>query len=502
MRLLLVDFNRDVFAHGVRHLSAFLREKGIEVSVAFLPGTDDPMFGDVSVNQLESLLWLAKKHDVIGLSLLSHHTLPRAKQTASFLKQNLNIPIFWGGVPIICEPRQFLKFSDYVCQGEGELFFLQLFNKLDKGDSFKEIKNLGYKDKNGAIKMNELAKFVDMSNYPPCSFDTANFYLIRDTAISFADDPSILKNDCTNRGYTLFTVRGCPFSCAYCCNNALKHNLRQCGLPIRKHPVESVIMELEQAKKTIGTIDNVKFDDDDFFVRTDHELEEFAIKYKSRVDMPFWINASMWSITRNKLDIIDKYKLGLHGIKLGLQSGSETTNKQLYGRNFKKKEFLEKLKMLHDMNISVIMDTISSNPFEDVGEKRKTALFLADCLDKIRAEDNYNKCNITVLNHKLMFYPGTDLFNKALASGLIREDHVEEVLCKSSSHTQKDDPYSTIDVDWLITKLFNHSQLPIPASMLLRILGNNIVYQLASTGFSKALLKAPIRAARLIKFGG
>lgn len=497
MKLLLVDFNRDVFAHGVRHLAAFLRNKGIGVSVAFLPGDKDSMFGEASQEQLGSLLRLAQQHEVVGLSLLSHHALPRAKQVSQFLKFNTNLPIIWGGVPIICDPQQFFNYSDYVCLGEGEYFFLQMFEHLAKGDSFLGIQNLGYKKPDESIQLNQLAPFCDLQAYPPCTFDFDNFYLIKDRAVSFREDPNILVKDSASRGYTLFTVRGCPFSCSYCCNNSLKNNLRSCGAPIRKHNVENVIRELECAKNQIKSLGEIKFDDDDFFIRSEAEISEFSEKYKERIDIPFWINASMWNINSTKLDIMEKYELNLRGIKIGLQSGSASTNKNIYGRNFNRNKFMEGLRTLHDRNISVIMDTISGNPFESVEERRKTALFLADCLDSIYMDGPNDNGKIIVLDHKLMFYPGTELYQKALDDNLITPDHVEEVLCKSSSHAHRDDPYATIGVDWLITKLFNNHNSRLPVSKILRMLSNKNVYRFADTSISKSLMKIPVRAVKL-----
>ena len=56
----------------------------------------------------------------IGISVLTTHYLNRAIQINDYMNEKLNIPVVWGGVPVICDPEYYLQHCDYVCTGEGE----------------------------------------------------------------------------------------------------------------------------------------------------------------------------------------------------------------------------------------------------------------------------------------------------------------------------------------------------------------------------------------------
>jgi len=51
--------------------------------------------------------------------------------------------------------------------------------------------------------------------------------------------------------------------------------------------VERVIQELELQLGRLGFIEFVGFGDDDFFVRPQEQIEEFAASYRARIGLPF-----------------------------------------------------------------------------------------------------------------------------------------------------------------------------------------------------------------------
>ena len=78
------------------------------------------------------------------------------------VKNKFNVPIFLGGVQTILQPEIIEEMSevDGVCVGEGELVFLNLVNKVESGNSFLDVKNFWFRNRDGRIIKNELESLV------------------------------------------------------------------------------------------------------------------------------------------------------------------------------------------------------------------------------------------------------------------------------------------------------------------------------------------------------
>ena len=71
----------------------------------------------------------------------------------------------------------------------------------------------------------------------------------------------------------MLASKGCPYSCAYCGNSALKQVLR--SSKVRHRTVENVILELEQAVRTSSLIEVINFQDDCFLSSPVEYLVDF-----------------------------------------------------------------------------------------------------------------------------------------------------------------------------------------------------------------------------------
>lgn len=63
------------------------------------------------------------------------------------------------------------------------------------------------------------------------------------------------------------------------------------------------------------------FADDDFFIRTLKDLEDFAEKYKCRIGLPFGVAVSPNTFSKEKMEIL--LDAGLKAIQTGVESGSQ-----------------------------------------------------------------------------------------------------------------------------------------------------------------------------------
>src|SRR4030042_1731490 len=190
--------------------------------------------------------------DIIGISVRTV-LFQIASQITKAIKQESGALVVWGGVHPTIRPCQCLESADIVCVGEGEGPIVDLATRFSKGEGIDDIKNLCFK-KNGAIIRNEIRPLVEnLDSMPFPDYSSEDKY--------FLENGKVVPH----RAHTnmIMTSRGCPFSCSFCCNSALRKIYDGKGRYVRRRSVDNVIDELIQAKKT-RNLKNVSFQDDVF----------------------------------------------------------------------------------------------------------------------------------------------------------------------------------------------------------------------------------------------
>ena len=112
----------DVSAFGVRSLSAFLKQKGINVRNIFLSGgvekyryRKDYLYR-YDKKLIDEVIDLCKGSDLVGISLMTNY-FERAIQITSEIKFATDLPVIWGGIHPTVMPEECIKYSDMVCIG-------------------------------------------------------------------------------------------------------------------------------------------------------------------------------------------------------------------------------------------------------------------------------------------------------------------------------------------------------------------------------------------------
>ncbi|UCC94479.1 MAG: radical SAM protein, partial [Candidatus Omnitrophota bacterium] len=185
--------------------------------------------------------------------------------------------------------------------------------------------------------------------------------------------------------------------------------------PVRKRSVDNIIRELEQIKIRLPFVEHIKFDDDAFFLYTEDELKEFSIKYKKNIDLPLGISgATPSSLTREKLSCL--VDAGLEWIRMGIQTGSERT-KNLYKRVHSNQQVIESVRIINEFKDKIKLpqyDIIIDNPWETEEDLIETLKLLA------KLPTPYYLSLFS-----LIFYPGTELYEKAKRDGIVTDDRKE-----------------------------------------------------------------------------
>jgi anaerobic magnesium-protoporphyrin IX monomethyl ester cyclase len=312
------------------------------------------------------------KPDLIGLSLTSLTMKPAAEVTAR-IKQRFDVPVIWGGSGPTIEPDWVLEHADLVCKGEGEDLLLELAARLDAGADYADLPGLWLK-RDGEIIRNPSEALPDLEKIAIPDFTPARTIHINGDQISRDIYPLNLGTQ-----YPIMTQRGCPFSCNFCIESVYQDMFGKKG-SLRRRPVDIVIEELVEAKRTLG-IRSVMFYDDVFTVNP-RWLREFAPRYKREVGLPFWCYT--YPTTTRKEDILLLKDAGLKSITMGIQSGS-TEMLDVFNRPVAQDKAHEAARIITECGVEGYFDLITKTHFEKEKHLRETFDFLVEFPREIRS---------------------------------------------------------------------------------------------------------------------
>lgn len=423
----------DICAFGVRSLSAYIKSQGHAVKNIFLPTalkgrqTGQEFIFTYSEDILDDVISLAKDSGLIGISFMTNY-FDAAVQVTEKIKKHLDLPIIWGGTHPTVKPEDCLNYVDMVCIGEGEEAMAELMQRISEGKLYYNTQNLWFR-KNGDIVKNSIRPLIqDLDSMPFFDFDPKDQYVIdiRKNKIVEMDSElfkSILPRephfDNTLRiAFKTYTSRGCPHKCAFCINDYL-HRMYSGQRYLRMKGVDNVISELEQIKDKFPFIETFVLFDDTFIARTTHEIGAFSEAYRERIGLPFHIQVSPTTISRQKMEyLIDA---GLVFVEMGIQTGSESTKKH-YQRTTSNKSIIQAANLIHSFQSKMLppcYHVILDNPWE----------MAEDVIDTLNLIMQLPKA-FWLKRSSLVFFPGTRLYDKAKEEDLIK-DEMKEIYRKN-----------------------------------------------------------------------
>ena len=363
---------------------------------------------------------LAQGSGLIGISLMTY-CFQRVAQLSDYLRAQLPIPIIWGGIHATIRPEECLAHADFACRGEGEESLARLVAALEAGQPVTDIPNLVFRQ-DGRVVINPVAPLVqnlDAFPRPDYALEGHYYALFGQPPLKPMDLPGfealMTMNPLSDpvRGeivYQTMASRGCPYHCAYCCNNFLRQ-LYARQKYVRFLEVETLIAELKEIKSRFPFLNTVLFSDDSFFSAPMKWLRDFARRYDKEIGLPFRCLASPLAITEAKLTFLTG--VGLRGLQIGVQSGSERT-RRLYQREGSAEAVIRAGEILSGFIPPLDppkYDIILDNPYETMEDLQDTIHLL------LRIPPPYQ-----VQPFSLVFIPGTDLHTRAVQDGLIQDE--------------------------------------------------------------------------------
>lgn len=425
MKVTFIYLGLTVDAIGIRILSSILKQHGHQVQLIFLPTLKDiqrkTIGGIYSYDEdvLNKVVSLCEDSQLIGISLMTHH-YTIAKLFTEQLKRRVSAPVIWGGIHPTVSPEECLETADLVCVGEGETSVPELAHHLATGQDVASIPGIWLK-RNGRLLANgpgPLAQDLDPLPFPDYSF--SDHHLLVDEVLQpmtpenwynhlcrFA--PPLNPSQPPKPAYQILSARGCPFTCTFCGEAPLMSNKNYGRRYFRKRSIDNVMTELQWVKDTFSFIGEVCFCDDTFASRSLAEIKDFCQQYKEKINLPFYILVSPVNVEKSKFDLL--VDAGLTNIGMGIQSGSARII-ELYKRE-RCGSAEQSLRAAHILNsykdrLLPYYDFIVENPYET----------REDLLDTVRLLVDLPHPYVTRV-YALSFFPGTPLYEKASADGLL-----------------------------------------------------------------------------------
>lgn len=198
--------------------------------------------------------------------------------------------------------------ADFAVLGEGELVITNLLSAMGSGKEFSSIKGIAYKD-NGRVIINPREDIItnpDSIPFPARHLLDISNYTTR-WFKSYGEDVSNVKS------CTIFSSRGCPYSCSFCYMDMWGHKWRG------RSP-DNIISEIKMLQRDYGFNGFLFYDDT--FVLDRARILEFCRKVKEENLDIVWMSSGRINLMTDEL-IKAMKEAGCRGISYGIESGNQ-----------------------------------------------------------------------------------------------------------------------------------------------------------------------------------
>lgn len=332
---------------------------------------------------------------VVGISVMTGKPIPSASEISRFVKSiDPAITVVWGGPHATFYPETILRDEpncDYVVSGYASVSFKRLVDHIEGGTVPSEVSGVSCRAGAGIV-----------INPPENGFEHIHFkdipyHLIADyTVYGQLDSHQII--------FSLYSVYGCPYQCAFCSSPA-----QYAKFPKRWQPLEAreVVDHIEYVAGKYAA-NYMYFIDDDSFVNLKHveAIIDEILRRNIRVTLGFR-GARINEILKMSDAFIDKLSAaGTDMMHIGAECGSDRLLK-LIRKNCTVADILEvNRKLARHPNMRVGYNFIVGIPSETMEDLERTKQLM------VRLVEENPHCIIFQPN-KFRPVPGTELFEIA-----------------------------------------------------------------------------------------
>lgn len=411
LRVLIVSLEPITpYVYGVRSLSSMLNSLGFDTRILFFYPTRYHSHSEVINSEF---IKFCSDFNIIGFSFTSSQFSLAVKLAGIISNKLKDKKIIFGGSDSIAEPERNLEISDAVCVGEGEDAFAELLHELELGNPHPHIPGIWYKKDGKVIRTSLRPLNRDFGRRPTVDNNFDRHYVLHKNRIIKFEGKTL--NRYLTNNYMTITSFGCSMVCTYCINNRMKDIYSDWG-HIRRRPVNHIMTELKDAIQKIPGLRTVDILDDDFCSAPVDYLCEFRDKYTKEIGLPIDImGIRPIDVNTEKLDILRS--MGAVKVRMGIQAVNQES-KKLFKRKYSNKFLMNKINILNKYKktfYGIRYDFIIDTPWDSENASIETLEFIS----RMPAPFYINV-------YTLAFYPGTELYKKALKEGIIDASDVWE----------------------------------------------------------------------------
>ena len=367
-----------------REITSFWYPTWLAQPAALIPNSkllDAPPHGQT----VEDVLKIAKDYELVIMHTSTPSLTNDVKCAEAIKAQNPNVQVGFVGAHVAVLPQQTLLENpeiDFVCRNE----FDYTCKELAEAKAWSEIKGLSYRDKLGNIHHNEDRALIhDWDAMPSVLPVYARDLDITKYFIGYLQHPYI----------SFYTGRGCPAKCTFCLwPQTIGGHLYRTKSP------EAVGRDMDEAKTISGNkVREYMFDDDTFTI--DKHRAIAISEHMKRLKLTWSCNA------RANLDYDTLKTLRDNGLRL-LLVGFESGNQDILNRikkGVKLEVAREFMNNCHKLGITVHGTFIIGLPVETKETVEETIRFAQELSPH------------TIQVSIAAPYPGTELYDQALANG-------------------------------------------------------------------------------------
>jgi len=262
-------------------------------------------------------------------------------------------PVLAGGVFPTFAPDLALRHSegciDFVLKGEGDETLPEFCQRMARGEDLFSLPGLYAELPSGTVD-NPLPRPVDLATLPLPDyglFEESRYYRPMQGRLW--------------RMLPVQTIRGCPYTCAYC-NSPWQMDIHdKQGLKFfRKQRVDLIRDELNHCIETYKA-DSFYFWADTFLAWNEREFDEFCEMY-SEFRLPFWIQTRPETVKAKRFEKLRE--IGLLRVAFGVEHGNESFRERILHRRVKNESIIANLKIVTDMGIPISVNNIMGFPTE------------------------------------------------------------------------------------------------------------------------------------------